>query len=110
MNMLGLGVWYFTTVHVKASVKDRNSTQYFLHVVNQKYDVQVYDEYVVTGNTAVLRCQVPSDLADYVLITSWIQDDVVHIYPTTDTGGQNQTKQVVKQDMSKFRKKNLRTW
>ncbi|KAK6624798.1 hypothetical protein RUM44_011658 [Polyplax serrata] len=54
-------------------------------VVNQKYDVQVYDEYVVTGNTAVLRCQVPSDLVDYVLITSWIQDDVVHIYPTTDT-------------------------
>ncbi|XP_036340478.1 Down syndrome cell adhesion molecule-like protein Dscam2 [Rhagoletis pomonella] len=26
-------------------------------VVNQKYTVQVHDEYVMTGNTAVLKCQ-----------------------------------------------------
>lgn len=27
-------------------------------VVSQKYNVQVHDEYVMTGNTAVLKCQV----------------------------------------------------
>lgn len=27
-------------------------------VVNQKYKVQVHDEYVMSGNTAVLKCQV----------------------------------------------------
>jgi hypothetical protein len=55
-------------------------------VVRQKYEVQVYDEYVISGNTAVLRCQVPSYVADYVMVTSWIQDGSVNIYPNTDTG------------------------
>ncbi|XP_069681625.1 cell adhesion molecule Dscam1 isoform X3 [Periplaneta americana] len=56
-------------------------------VVKQKYEVQVYDEYVISGNTAVLRCQVPSYVAEYVMVTSWIQDGSVNIYPNTDTGG-----------------------
>ena len=55
-------------------------------MVKQKYEVQVYDEYVISGNTAVLRCQVPSYVADYVMVTSWIQDGSVNIYPNTDTG------------------------
>ena len=55
-------------------------------VVKQKYEVQVYDEYVISGNTAVLRCQVPSYVAEYVMVTSWIQDGSVNIYPNTDTG------------------------
>lgn len=60
---------------------------FVLAVVKQKYDVQVYDEYVITGNTAVLRCQVPSYVADYVMVTSWVQDGAVNIYPNTDVGG-----------------------
>ncbi|XP_068083883.1 cell adhesion molecule Dscam1 [Anabrus simplex] len=56
-------------------------------VVKQKYEIQVYDEYVISGNTAVLRCQVPSYVAEYVMVTSWIQDGTVNIYPNTDTSG-----------------------
>ncbi|XP_063226995.1 cell adhesion molecule Dscam2 [Bacillus rossius redtenbacheri] len=56
-------------------------------VVQQKYEVQVYDEYVISGNTAVLRCQVPAYVAEYVMVTSWVQDGSVNIYPNTDTGG-----------------------
>ncbi|XP_071455064.1 cell adhesion molecule Dscam1, partial [Hetaerina americana] len=56
-------------------------------VVKQKYEVQVYDEYVISGNTVILRCQVPSYVAEYVMVTSWIQDGTVNIYPNTDTGG-----------------------
>jgi hypothetical protein len=59
---------------------------YLVAVVQQKYEVQVYDEYVISGNTAVLRCQVPSYVAEYVMVTSWIQDGSVNIYPNTDTG------------------------
>lgn len=55
-------------------------------MVKQKYDVQVYDEYVISGNTAVLRCQVPSYISEYIMVTSWIQDDSINIYPNTDTG------------------------
>ncbi|XP_046662354.1 Down syndrome cell adhesion molecule-like protein Dscam2 isoform X5 [Homalodisca vitripennis] len=58
-------------------------------VVKQKYEVQVYDEYVISGNTAVLRCQVPSYVSEYIMVTSWVQDGIINIYPNTDTGGKH---------------------
>lgn len=57
-------------------------------VIKQKYEVQVYDEYVISGNTAVMRCQVPSYAAEFTIVTSWIQEDVISIYPNSDTGTQ----------------------
>ncbi|KAL1110142.1 hypothetical protein AAG570_008219 [Ranatra chinensis] len=56
-------------------------------VVKQKYEVHVSNEYIISGNTAVLRCQVPSYLAEFIIVTSWIQEGVVNIYPNTDSGG-----------------------
>lgn len=56
-------------------------------VLKQKYDVHVDDEYVISGNTAVLKCKIPSYVADYVIVTSWVQDDVINIYPNMDIGG-----------------------
>ncbi|XP_058987901.1 cell adhesion molecule Dscam2 [Musca domestica] len=56
-------------------------------VVNQKYTVQVHDEYVMAGNTAVLKCQVPSYMSEFVMVTAWIQDTGMHLYPNTDIGG-----------------------
>uniref|UniRef100_A0A1B0DMD5 Uncharacterized protein n=1 Tax=Phlebotomus papatasi TaxID=29031 RepID=A0A1B0DMD5_PHLPP len=41
----------------------------------------------MTGNTAVLKCQVPSYMADYVMVTAWVQDTGMHLYPNTDIGG-----------------------
>lgn len=85
-------------------------------MVNQKYTVQVHDEYVMPGNTAVLKCQVincvnrmmqiqpirrtrnrencmiialqvPSYMSDFVMVTAWVQDTGMHLYPNTDIGG-----------------------
>ncbi|XP_031619714.1 Down syndrome cell adhesion molecule-like protein Dscam2 isoform X2 [Contarinia nasturtii] len=56
-------------------------------VVNQKYKVQVHDEYVMSGNTAVLKCQVPSYMNEFVMVTAWVQDNGMHLYPNTDIGG-----------------------
>lgn len=42
-------------------------------MVKQFYELQVYDEFVVLGNTAVLRCHVPSFVRDYVVVTSWVR-------------------------------------
>ncbi|KAK5637805.1 hypothetical protein RI129_000012, partial [Pyrocoelia pectoralis] len=55
--------------------------------VKQKYDVQVYDGYVIMGNTAVLKCKISSYVAEYVMVTSWVQDGTINIYPNTDIGG-----------------------
>ncbi|XP_067123055.1 cell adhesion molecule Dscam1-like [Centruroides vittatus] len=56
-------------------------------VVKQYYEVQVYDEYVIRGNTAVLTCHIPSFVKDYVTVTSWIRDDIVTITSNVQEGG-----------------------
>lgn len=56
-------------------------------VVNQKYTVQVHDEYVMVGNTALLKCQVPTYMSEIVMVTAWVQDTGMHLYPNTDIGG-----------------------
>ncbi|XP_022661612.1 Down syndrome cell adhesion molecule-like protein Dscam2 isoform X3 [Varroa destructor] len=40
-------------------------------IVEQYFEVQVYDEFTIAGNTAVLRCHVPSFVRDYIIITGW---------------------------------------
>lgn len=47
----------------------------------------MHDVYVISGNTAVLKCKIPSYVTDYVMVTSWVQDGTINIYPNTDIGG-----------------------
>ena len=54
--------------------------------MRQKYEVQVRDAYVLTGNTGVLRCEIPAFVKEYVSVTSWVQDSAFNIYPTPDSG------------------------
>ncbi|XP_058789231.1 cell adhesion molecule Dscam2-like isoform X3 [Phymastichus coffea] len=56
-------------------------------VVRQKYEVQVRDAYVLSGNTGVLRCEIPAFVKEYVSVTSWVQDSAYNIYPTPDSDG-----------------------
>lgn len=58
----------------------------FFSVVQQKFIPQVYDDYVIRGNTAVLRCHLPSFVREYVTLDSWLKDDEV-VLKTTDIGG-----------------------
>ncbi|KAG8200001.1 hypothetical protein JTE90_006239, partial [Oedothorax gibbosus] len=55
-------------------------------VVQQPYSVDVYDEFVIRGNTAVLKCHVPGLVQDYVTVTSWIRDGSFVIRPTSLAG------------------------
>ncbi|XP_050305209.1 cell adhesion molecule Dscam2 isoform X31 [Anthonomus grandis grandis] len=43
-------------------------------VVNQFYNAEILAEYVIRGNTAVLKCSIPSFVADFVSVDSWIDD------------------------------------
>ncbi|XP_044755484.1 Down syndrome cell adhesion molecule-like protein Dscam2 isoform X16 [Coccinella septempunctata] len=50
-------------------------------VVSQYYVTEAENEYVIRGNSAVMKCKIPSFVADFVLIDSWIADDGrVHKY------------------------------
>ncbi|KAM7293264.1 Down syndrome cell adhesion molecule-like protein Dscam2 [Ixodes scapularis] len=55
-------------------------------VVQHPYKPQVFDEFVISGNTAVFRCSVPSFVKDFVDFVSWHRDDGLTITSTSDRG------------------------
>ncbi|CAH0555683.1 unnamed protein product [Brassicogethes aeneus] len=44
-------------------------------VVQQFYQAEVNNEYVIRGNAAVLKCSIPSFVADFVYVVSWIDTE-----------------------------------
>ena len=43
-------------------------------VVNQYYVTEAENEYIIRGNSAILKCKIPSFIADFVSIDAWIDD------------------------------------
>lgn len=41
-------------------------------VVSQSYTVNLWEENVLRGNAAILKCHIPSFVTEYVTVTSWI--------------------------------------
>jgi len=42
-----------------------------LSVVSQPYEVEADNEYVIRGNSAIMKCEIPSFVADFVTVTMW---------------------------------------
>lgn len=55
-------------------------------MVTQNYDVNVLDEHVLRGNAAVFKCHIPSFVADFVVVSSWLEEGKLEIYPDTNYG------------------------
>ncbi|KAG7301434.1 hypothetical protein JYU34_014381 [Plutella xylostella] len=49
-------------------------------VLNSPWEVHVPDEYVMAGNSAVLRCVSPAHAADRVAATDWLADDGLSVF------------------------------
>lgn len=59
----------------------------FTAVVSQVYDCDVNKAYVIRSNAAILKCEIPSFVADFVSVVSWHTDQDETFYPsTTDYG------------------------
>lgn len=56
-------------------------------VVSQSYESQVYDEYVIKGNAAVLKCNIPSFVSDHVEIIDWVDTNGGHYTRDENTSG-----------------------
>lgn len=41
-------------------------------------------EYVMRGNAAILKCSIPSFVADFVYVTAWIDEEGHEILPSED--------------------------
>lgn len=55
-------------------------------VVTQVYETNVAPEYAIRGNSVVLKCSIPSFVADFVHVLSWVTDSGQEIYPAQDYG------------------------
>ncbi|XP_024082575.1 Down syndrome cell adhesion molecule-like protein Dscam2 isoform X17 [Cimex lectularius] len=58
-------------------------------VVNQEYTTEAENEYVIRGNSAVMKCKIPSFVADFVQVVSWVSSDCSELSQrsTTDYDG-----------------------
>ncbi|XP_054712904.1 cell adhesion molecule Dscam2-like [Uloborus diversus] len=59
-------------------------------VIKQRFNPQVYDDYVVRGNTAVLKCNLPTFVREYVVVDSWIRNDE-HVLKITENKARSYT-------------------
>lgn len=54
--------------------------------MSQYYDTDVNKAYVIAGNAAVLKCEIPSFVADFVEVVSWHTDQDEIFYPSNEYG------------------------
>lgn len=59
----------------------------WVSVVTQRYEVSVMEEYVLNGNAAILKCHIPSFVADFVFVSSWLQDGQSELLPENNEFG-----------------------
>ena len=50
-----------------------------ISVANQFYQSSSEEEYVIVGNDAIVKCKIPSFVADFVTIVSW-KDNQDNVY------------------------------
>lgn len=58
----------------------------FLTVMPQRYAVEMHDEFVLKGNTAVLKCHVPGFVKEYVTVESWIKEPMENVDGSSKSG------------------------
>ncbi|KAL7736497.1 hypothetical protein ACLKA6_019694 [Drosophila palustris] len=49
-------------------------------VVSQFYITEAENEYVIKGNAAVVKCKIPSFVADFVQIEAWVDEEGVELW------------------------------
>ena len=51
------------------------NTNFALTVTHQFYKAGILEEYVIIGNDALLKCNIPSFVADFVRVVAWVSND-----------------------------------
>lgn len=64
--------------------------QYRFTAVTQFYITEAENEYVIKGNSAVMKCKIPSFVADFIFVEAWIDEDGIELtYNLDDKFGIN---------------------
>lgn len=63
-------------------------------VVIQPYEAEADNEYVIRGNSAIMKCEIPSYVSDFIVVDMWADSDGGSYYPNSDQYG-TKTKQTI---------------
>ena len=58
-------------------------------MVAQAYTMGTSDAYVIVGNSALLKCEIPSFVADFVSVVSWVDSDNSEYFSSGQTWGKS---------------------
>ena len=58
-------------------------------VANQFYQSSSEEEYVIVGNDAIVKCKIPSFVADFVSVVGWQDNEEKVFYENKDYGKTN---------------------
>ena len=58
-----------------------------ISVVTQPYRSAVVEEYILEGNSAVLKCTVPSFVADFITVHAWVEETTGDTFYATNEYG-----------------------
>ena len=58
-----------------------------ISAIVQNYDTNVYGEDVMIGNDVLLKCNIPSYVADFLTVASWVSSEGDEISPNPNTFG-----------------------
>jgi len=81
-------VGYVERVKKLGYLANINPFDYIL-VVAQHYESEPENEYVIRGNNVVLKCKIPSFVADFLHVVSWFDSDGNEFTPQNQFGTAN---------------------
>lgn len=59
---------------------------FLILVVTQDYETGTSAAYVIIGNSALLKCEVPSFVGDFVTVVNWIDSEGNEHFPSENRG------------------------
>ena len=55
-------------------------------MTQQQYKTTAHEEFVIVGNDALMKCNIPSFMSDFVSVTSWVNSEGLEIHPGASSG------------------------
>ena len=55
-------------------------------VTQQQYKTSAHEEYIITGNDALMKCSIPSFMSDFVFVASWVDSEGNEMHSGSSAG------------------------
>lgn len=70
-----VGITHFVGHHTRELQGLIRAFLFIVVVIIQSYEAEADNEHVIKGNSAIMKCEIPSFVADFVAVDSWIDSN-----------------------------------